>query len=107
MPKVQFSFVSGEVALIAEVCLDATVATFNKLLLDTGFPLPPDGLSYTHRTRQTSFHSRDSGERIWNACDATSVAEDSPSEWILMLHSSDFDGGRVRALDEMKGATGA
>ena len=107
MPVVTFSFVSGEVALIAEVCLDATVATFNKLLLDKGFTMPPDGLSYTYGTRQTSFHSRDSGERIWNACDASSVAEDSPSGWIQILHSSDVVGGRVRTLDEMKGATGA
>ena len=101
MPVVTFSFVSGEVALTAEVCFDATVATFNKLLLDKGFTMPPDGLSYTHGTRQTSFHSRDSCERI-RKCDATSVAEDSPSGWILMLHSSDFVGGRVRTLDEMK-----
>ena len=107
MPVVTFTFVSGEVALTAEVCFDATVATFTKLLLDKGFTMPPDGLSYTHGTRQTSFHCRDSGERIWNACDATSVAEDSPSGWILVLHSSDCIDGRVRTLDEMKGATGA
>ena len=101
MPVVTFSFVSGEVALTAEVCFDATVATFTKLLLDKGFTMPPDGLSYTHGTRQTSFHSRDSCERIWNACDATSVAEDSPSGWILILSSEDVVGGRVRTLDDI------
>ena len=98
---VTFSFISGEMALEAEVCLDATVATFNKLLLDKGFIMPADGLRYIHDTQQIIFRCRDDGERIWNACDATSVAEDSPSGWILILSSEDVVGGRVRTLDDI------
>ena len=65
MSLVVFLFAgSGEEAFRGEVCADATVGTFNEMLKDKVFSLPPGGLYYL--SGEQFFHSSATASKVGN-----------------------------------------
>ena len=90
MSLVVFLFAgSGEEAFRGEVCADATVGTFNEMLKDKGFSLPPGGLYYL------------SGEQFFHSSATASKGGNGPTvleKWSMVLQGSRDGHKRIYAL---------
>ena len=90
MSLVVFLFAgSGEEAFRGEVCADATVGTFNEMLKDKGFSLPPGGLYYL--SGEQFFHSSATASKVGNG---PSV----PETWSKVLQGSRNGHKRICSL---------
>ena len=69
MPLVIFYFLSGDEACRAEICDDATVGTFNTILISKGSRIPPGGYTYVSGIDKI-FHSDDTDRKVANASTA-------------------------------------
>ena len=90
MSLVVFLFAgSGEEAFRGEVCADATVGTFNEMLKDKVFSLPPGGLYYLSGAQL--FHSSATASKVGNG---QIVAE----KWSMALQGSRNGHKRIYSL---------